>query len=57
LAKGNEAKLLAEAGDQVESRGDVIAELLVLGGWALEQGGRCDVHMGGAALELQERGI
>ena len=57
LAVGDEAQLLAEPGDEVQPRGDVVAELVVFGRRALEQGGRGDVHVGRALLEVQERGI
>ena len=57
LAEGDEPQLLAEAGDQVQARGDVLAQLVVVGRRALEQRGRGDVHVRGPPLEVQERGV
>ena len=57
LAEGHEAQLLAEARDEVEARGDVLAELLVAGGRALEDRRRGDVHVGALSLHVQERGV
>ena len=57
LAEGDEAQLLAEARHQVKPRGDVIAEVLVGRGRALEQGGRAHVHVGGARLQVEKGGV
>ena len=57
LAEGHEAKLLAKARHQVQSRVDVVAELLVRGGRALEDRRRGDVHVGAVALQVKERRV
>ena len=57
LVEGDEAQLLAEARDQVQARGDVVAELLVGGRRALEDDRRGDVHVGAGALHVEERGV
>ena len=57
LSEGDEAQLLPEARHQVKPRGDVVAELLVGGRRALEQGRRGDVHVGGAVLQVEEGGV
>ena len=57
LVEGDEAQLLAEARDQVQARGDVVAELVVGGRRALEDAGRGDVHVGAGALHVQEGSI
>jgi hypothetical protein len=54
LGEGDEAQLLAEAGDQVQARGDVLAELGVGRRFASEDRGRGDVHVGAGALQVQE---
>ena len=57
LVEGDEAQLLAEARNQVQARGDVVAELAVGGRRALEDDRRGDVHVGAGALHVKERGI
>ena len=54
LAEGDEAQLLAEAGDEVQARLDVVAELLVARRRALEDDRRGDVHVGAASLQVEE---
>ncbi len=57
LAEGDEAQLLAEAGDEVEAGADVLAELVLAGRRSLEDRGRGDVHVGAVSLHVQERAI
>jgi hypothetical protein len=57
LAEGYEPELLPEPGHQVKARGDVVAELEVGGRGPLEQGGRGDVHVRIAPLQVEERGV
>ena len=57
LSERHEAQLLAESRHQVEPRGDVVAKVRVLGSRALEEGGRGDVHVRGAVLEVEERAV
>ena len=56
-SKRHEAQLLAEAGHQVQPRGDVVAELLVGGRGPLEDDRRGDVHVGALPLHVEERGV
>jgi hypothetical protein len=56
-AEGDEPKLLAEPGDEVQPGGDVVAELDVGRCRALEERRRGDVHVGAVALEVEERGV
>ena len=57
LTEGYEAQLLAEAGDQMQARRDVVAELLVAGSGAFEDAGRRHVHVGAGALHVEEGGV
>jgi hypothetical protein len=57
LPEGDEAQLLAEAGDEVEPPGEMLAELLVVGRRALEERGGRDVHVRSRPLQVQERRI
>src|SRR5204862_2643368 len=57
LAEGDEAELLAEPGDEVQPRRDVVAKLVVTGRRALEQRRRGDVHLGRSLLHVEERGV
>ena len=57
LPKGDEAQLLAEPRHQVKPRGDVVAKLLVVGGRALHDDRRGDVHVGSLALHVQKRRV
>ena len=57
LAEGDEAQLLAEAGDQVQPRGDVVAELGVTRRRPLEDAGRGDVHVRAGTLHVEEGGV
>ena len=57
LVEGDGAQLLAEAGDEVQARLDLVAELLVGGRLAVEDDHRGDVHVGAGALHVEERGI
>jgi hypothetical protein len=57
LAERHEAELLAKPGHEVEPRLDVGPELVVRRRGPLEQGRRRDVHVCGALLEVQERGV
>jgi len=50
LVEGDEAELLAEAGDQVQARLDLVAELFMRGRRALEDDRRGDVHVGAGAF-------
>ena len=57
LAERDEAKLLAEPRDEVEARLDVVAELVVGRRRAVEDDRRGDVHVGTAALHVEECGV
>ena len=57
LSVGDEPQLLAEPRHEVEARADVIAELSVTRGRPFEHGRRGDVHVRGALLHVEERGI
>ena len=57
LSERDRAQLLAEAGDQVQARLDVLTELVVGRRRALEQGRRGDVHVRRAVLEVEKRGV
>ena len=57
LAEGDEAELLAEAGDEVQARLDVVAELFVGRRRAVEEDHRGDVHVGAASLHMEECGV
>ena len=57
LAERDEAELLAKARDEVEARLDVVAELVVGRRRAVEDDRRGDVHVGAAALHMEECGI
>ena len=57
LLEGHLAQLLAEAGDEVQARLDVVAELAVGGSGALEDDRRGDVHVGPRPLHVEERGV
>jgi hypothetical protein len=57
LSEGDEAQLLAEAGDEVEPAGEVLAELLVVRRRTLEERGGRDVHVRSRPLQVQERRI
>ena len=57
LAEGDEAELLTEAGDEVQARLDVVAELFVARRRAIEEDHRGDVHVGAASLQVEECGV
>ena len=57
LVEGDAAQLLAEAGDEVQARLDVVAEFLVRGRRAVEDDRRGDVHVGAASLQVEEGGV
>ncbi len=57
LVEGDEAQLLAEARDEVQARGDVVAELRVARRRPLEDDRRGDVHVGAGSLHVEERGV
>ena len=57
LVEGDEPQLLAEAGDQVEPRLEVVAEVVEIGRRAFEDHRRGDVHVRPVALEMEERRV
>jgi hypothetical protein len=57
LAKRHEAQLLAEAGDEVQTRADVLAELVVVGRRTLEDDRRGHMHMRARPFHVEERGV
>ena len=57
LVEGDEAQALAEARDEMQARGDVLAEVVVVRGRTLEDQGGGDVHVGRARLQMEKRGV
>jgi hypothetical protein len=57
LAEGDEAQLLAEARNQVQALGDVVAEFPVGRRFAPEDADGGDVHVGAGALQVEEGGV
>ena len=54
LVERDEPQLLAEAGDEVQPRFEVVAELVEVRRRAVEDHRRGDVHVGSVALQVEE---
>jgi hypothetical protein len=57
LVEGDEGQALAIARNEVQPAGDLLHQLVVGGGVALEHHASGDVHVRGVALEVQERAV
>jgi hypothetical protein len=56
-AERDEAQLLAEARNEMESRGDMVDERVVVRLRTLEDRGRGDMHVSAVSLEMKEGSV